>query len=140
MGTGHQLLPQRRSAGGSWGEASSHLGEDQGKLLVALDSSVDKRARVKNATSQRRGGKVKAVRHQMHPHASPRPAGPLGDGEESQEAVAIPAGHRPGLGHVTGGHQEIRHGRKSPHQTAQRQGKDRGPGRITVHRGLARVT
>ena len=52
MGTGQQLLPQRRSAGGSWGEASSHLGEDQGKLLVALDSSVDKRARVKNATGQ----------------------------------------------------------------------------------------
>ena len=61
MGTGRHLLPQRRSAVGRWGEARSHLGEDPGEFLAIMDSSVEKRARVKSATSQRKVGKGKAL-------------------------------------------------------------------------------
>ena len=107
--------------------ADSHLNEDQRKLLAVLHFSVQKGSRVKSATSQRRGGKARPVRHQLHRTPSPS--------QQARSAVhesgTVPAGHRQETGHVAGGHPKIRHSRQFPHQETQHQGAGQGrsPGR-----------
>ena len=57
-GTGCSPTPEGPEAAG--GLATGHLDEDQRKLLADLESSIEKRAKVKNAT-----GKEKPLRHQL---------------------------------------------------------------------------
>ena len=63
-GTGRASLPDEPQPAS--GLASSHLDEDQQKLLAALDSSVEKRAKAKAAAAQ-----GKTVRHQLHRKPTP---------------------------------------------------------------------
>ena len=63
-GTGRAPLPDESQPAS--GPASGHLDEDQRKLLAALDSSVEKRAKARKAT-----GKGKPVRHQLHRKPTP---------------------------------------------------------------------
>ena len=62
-GTGRAPLPDEPQPAG--GLASSHLDEDQRKLLADLESSVEKRAKARKATGKGRAGKEKPVRHQL---------------------------------------------------------------------------
>ena len=68
-GTGHSPSAEGRDAGG--GQATSHLDEDQQKLLAALESPVEKRAGVKSAAVKGRIGKPKPPRHQLHRTPTP---------------------------------------------------------------------
>ena len=72
-GSGRALLPAEPQAAS--GLASSHLDEDQRKLLANLESSVEKRARArkmtKNATINGRLVREKPVRHQLHRKPTP---------------------------------------------------------------------
>lgn len=72
-GTGCALLPDEPPAAS--GLASSHLDEDQRKLLAELESSVEKRARprksTKKATVHSRPVKEKPVRHQLQRKPTP---------------------------------------------------------------------
>ena len=68
-GTGRAPLPDEPQPAS--GPASSHLDEDQRKLLAALDSSVEKRAKARKATGKGRAGKEKPVRHQLHRKPTP---------------------------------------------------------------------
>ena len=63
-GTGDSASAGGRDTGGE--QATCHLDEDQQKLLSALESPVEKRARVKSAAFKDRTGKVKPLRHQLH--------------------------------------------------------------------------
>ena len=67
-GTGRSPWAEGREA--TAGQPSSHLDEDQRKLLAGLESSVEKRARARNATKKAtvkgRPVKEKLVRHQLH--------------------------------------------------------------------------
>ena len=63
-GTGHSPGAEGRDAGGE--QTTSHLDEDQQKILAALESPVEKRARVKRAAIEGRTGKAKPLRHQLH--------------------------------------------------------------------------
>ena len=67
-GTGRSPWAEGREA--TAGQPSSHLDEDQRKLLAGLESSVEKRARARNATKKAtvkgRPVKEKPVRHQLH--------------------------------------------------------------------------
>ena len=56
-GAGHSHCAEGRDAGGE--QATSHLDEDQQKLLAAMESPVEKRAGVKNAAVRGRTGKAK---------------------------------------------------------------------------------
>ncbi len=62
-GTGHLPSAEGRDASGE--QVASHLDEDQQKLLAALESPVEKRARVKSAAHKGRTGKAKPLRHQL---------------------------------------------------------------------------
>ncbi len=64
QGTGHSPSAEGRDTGGE--QAASHLDEDQRKLLAALESPVEKRARVKSAAVKGRTGEAKPLRHQLH--------------------------------------------------------------------------
>ncbi len=72
-GTGRAPLPDEPQPAS--GSASSHLDEDQRKLLATLDSSVEKRAKArkatKKATAKGRPVKEKPVRHQLHRKPTP---------------------------------------------------------------------
>ena len=72
-GTGRALLPDEPQAAS--GLASSHLDEDQRKLLAELESSVEKRARARKATRKAavnsRALKEKPVRHQLQRKPTP---------------------------------------------------------------------
>ena len=72
-GTGCALLPDEPQAAG--GLASSHLDEDQRKLLAELESSVEKRVRARKATKKAavnsRPLKEKPVRHQLQRKPTP---------------------------------------------------------------------
>ena len=68
-GTGHSPALEEKEA--AVGLASSHLDENQQKLLAALDSSVEKRAKARKATGRGRAGKEKPVRHQLHRTPTP---------------------------------------------------------------------
>ena len=70
-GEGTGLLPSADKPETASGLASSHLDEDQQKLLAALESSVEKRAKARKATGQGRGGKEKPVRHRLHRTPTP---------------------------------------------------------------------
>ena len=63
-GTGHSPSAKGRDTGGE--QAACHLDENQQKLLAALESPVEKRARVKSAAVKRRTAKAKPLRHQLH--------------------------------------------------------------------------
>ena len=63
-GTGHSPSAEGRGTGGE--QASSHLDEDQRKLLAALESPVEKRASVKSAAVKGRTGEAKPLRHRLH--------------------------------------------------------------------------
>ena len=60
-GEGIGLFPSADKLKAASGLASSHLGADQRKLLADLESSVEKRAKVKAAAA-----KGKPLRHQLH--------------------------------------------------------------------------
>ena len=68
-GTGH--LPSADQPEAAAGLVSSHLDENQQKLLAALDSSVEKRAKARKATGKGRAEKEKPVRHQLHRTPTP---------------------------------------------------------------------
>ena len=72
-GTGCASLPDQPHPAS--GLASSHLDEDQRKLLATLESSVEKRVRARKATrkatAKGRPGKEKPVRHQLHRKPTP---------------------------------------------------------------------
>ena len=68
-GTGRDPLPDEPQPAS--GLASSHLDEDQRKLLADLESSVEKRAKARKATGKGRAGKEKPVRHQLHRKPTP---------------------------------------------------------------------
>ena len=63
-GTGHSPSSEGRDAGDE--QTTSHLDQDQQKLLAALKSPVEKRARVKSAAVKGRTVKAKPLRHQLH--------------------------------------------------------------------------
>lgn len=65
-GEGTGRLPSADQPETTSGLASSHLDEDQRKLLADLESSVERRARARKATGKGRAGKEKPVRHQLH--------------------------------------------------------------------------
>ena len=70
-GEGTGLLPSADKPETASGLASSHLDEDQQKLLAALESSVEKRAKARKVTGKGRGGKEKPVRHRLHRTPTP---------------------------------------------------------------------
>ena len=74
-GEGTGRLPSADQPETASGLASSHLDEDQRKLLAALDSSVEKRAKARKATrkatAKGRPVKEKPVRHQLHRKPTP---------------------------------------------------------------------
>ncbi len=70
-GEGTGRLPSADQPETASGLASSHLDDEQRKLLVALDSSVEKRAKSRKATGKGRAGKEKPVRHQLHRKPTP---------------------------------------------------------------------
>ena len=70
-GEGTGLLPSADKPETASGLASSHLDEDQQKLLAALESSVEKRAKARKATGKGRAGKEKPVRHRLHRTPTP---------------------------------------------------------------------
>ena len=70
-GEGTGLLPSADKPETASGLPSNHLDEDQQKLLAALDSSVEKRAKARKATGKGRAGKEKPVRHRLHRTPTP---------------------------------------------------------------------
>ena len=70
-GEGTGLLPSADQPETSSGLASSHLDEDQQKLLAALESSVEKRAKARKVTGKGRAGKEKPVRHRLNRTPTP---------------------------------------------------------------------
>ena len=70
-GEGTGLLPSADKPETASGLASSHLDEDQQKLLADLDSSVEKRAKARKVTGKGRAGKEKPVRHRLHRTPTP---------------------------------------------------------------------
>ena len=70
-GEGTGLLPSADKPETASGLASSHLDEDQQKLLAALESSVEKRAKARKVTGKGRAGKEKPVRHRLHRTPTP---------------------------------------------------------------------
>ena len=65
-GEGSGSFPSPEGPQAADGQANGHLDNDQRKLLADLESSVQKRARVKSAAFKGKGGKGKPVRHQLH--------------------------------------------------------------------------
>ena len=76
-GEGTGLLPSADKPETASGLASSHLDEDQQKLLAALESSVEKRAKARKATGKGQAGKEKPVRHRCTASLLP-PSRPVG--------------------------------------------------------------
>ena len=70
-GEGTGLLPSADKPETASGLASSHLDEDQQKLLADLASSVEKRAKARKATGKGRAGKEKPVHHRLHRTPTP---------------------------------------------------------------------
>ena len=65
-GEGSGSLPSPEGPPAADGLSNGHLDDDQRKLLADLESSVQKRARVKSAAFKGKGGKGKPVRYQLH--------------------------------------------------------------------------
>ena len=65
-GEGSGSFPSPEGPQAADGLANGHLDDDQRKLLADLESSVQKRARVKSAAFKGKGVKEKPVRHQLH--------------------------------------------------------------------------
>ena len=70
-GEGSGSFPSPEGSEAAGGEANGHLDDEQRKLLAALESSVEKRAKVKSAAVKGRGGKEKPVRPQLHRTPTP---------------------------------------------------------------------
>ena len=140
-GEGTGLLPSADKRETASGLASSHLDEDQQKLLADLDSSVEKRAKARKATGKGRGGKEKRCATGCTAHLLP-PSRPVGRRCSRRKARDSPCGLSPG----NWAWQRTPSGNTLKptvrHQTAQRQrtGQGRGPGRSPDRRRLTMVT
>ena len=70
-GEGTGRSPDLEDIEGAVGQPSSYLDRDQRKLLAALDSSVEKRAKSRKASGKGRARKGEPVRHQLHRTPTP---------------------------------------------------------------------
>ena len=70
-GEGTGSFPSPESSEVAGGLANGHLDDEQRKLLADLESSVQKRARVKSEAFKGNGGKGKPVRHQLNRTPTP---------------------------------------------------------------------
>ena len=68
-GTGHSSISEGRATVGE--QTTNHLDEDQRNLLAALESPVEKRAKVKSAAVKGRTANAKPLRHQLHRTPTP---------------------------------------------------------------------
>ena len=141
-GEGTGCFPGLEGSEAAGGLANGHLDDDQRKLLAALESSVEKKAKARKATGQGRDTKGETPSPPVAPYAYSDPAGSLGSGATGQEQRSLAAGHCPETGHVARHCRKVRQSEEPAHQTTQRQGtgQGRGPGRIVGRCGLTRVT
>ena len=70
-GEGTGSFPGPEGPEAAVGLATGHLDDEQRKLLAGLESSVERRARANEATSQGRDTKGRPLRHQLHRTPTP---------------------------------------------------------------------
>ena len=75
---------------------TGHLDRDQRKLLAALDSSVEKRAKARRATGKGRAGKEKPLRHQLQRTPTATQQARSEAVQKARKQGTVPCGPSPG--------------------------------------------